>query len=271
MDSYSGDIKKANVLVASYSRPAPGSGKSSPSPSPLSSADAEALAFRLQTQIDTTDLAAYLSTSPSLLSQVVNQNVGSYVTDDYVRNLFLATAAIKFINTLPTPTPTPTPTPRPGTKNISLPPILSLLQPVASDCPGVNAITSGLKCLNDVSSIEVAFANAHIQREACYWSKHVIMPTYSDIELWAQRRGPYEETGAAILGRSAGSTPPPTQALITVNLGDFPGSLNSIDPGSVYINGLFTGGSYEPTSLQAVDAMNAINADMTVLTMPSGC
>jgi hypothetical protein len=224
------------------------------------------LAFQLQTQIDSTDLAGYLSNSPSLLSQVQGEQVGSYVTDDYVRDLFLATAAIKFIDALPTPAPTPTPSLSGGA---AAPNVISSLETIASDCSGVTSVTSGIKCLNDVSSIEKGFETAQIQREACYWSKHVIMPTYSDIQLWAMQRGPYNAASAQALGKIEPSPPPVITSLITVDaksLGPQAAltGLNSIEPSSVFIDGLDSTQTYN-------DAEAAMNVDMVVLTTPPGC
>ena len=264
MNDYSGDVAEVNKLVTTTS--AQPSVSPSQSPSPLSTSDAESLAFRLQTQVDSTDLAGYLANSPSLLSQVTGEQVGSYATDDYVRNLFLATAAIKFINELPTAPPIV-----PGPSNFN-PNAISSYETLATDCAGVSGLTSGFKCLNDASSIEKALENAHIQREGCYWSQHVIMPTYSDIQLWTQHRGPYDPTTAKALGKTVPKGPPTISALIKVNLGDpitaattqTAPQVQTVNPANVSISNLT-----DSTTLK--DAQDAMNIDMAVLTKPPGC
>ncbi len=257
---YQGDIAAANKLLSSGQVTGATSPTATATPSPLSTTDAETLAFNAQTQIDSRDLASYLSTSPSLLAQVTNENVGTYVADDYVRNLFLATAAIQFIDSLPTPPPPPAPAPS-GFQGT-----LSTIGAIASDCSGVTGVTSGIKCLSDVSSVEEAFENAHIQREACYWSKHVTMPTFSDIQLWAERRGPYDPRDASALGRSPTATPPPTTSLITIPTPD-PSTANftSIDPGQILIRNIDS----DPAAYK--NAQDAMKSDMTILTVPPNC
>jgi hypothetical protein len=265
---YQGDVAEANKLLSTGQVTSTTNLTGAIKPSPLSTTDAENLAFNAQTQIDSRDLAAYLSTSPSLLAQVTNENVGTYVTDDYVRNLFLATAAVQFIDSLPTPTPPPTPTPAPGkgkTKG-KFTQTLSTVGAIASDCSGVTGVTSGIKCLSDVSSVEEAYENAHIQREGCYWSKHVIMPTFSDIQLWAEQRGPYNPLAATALGKSPTSTPPPTTALITIPTPD-PNAVQftSINPAQILIKNI------DADKAAYKNAQDAVNSDMTILTVPPNC
>lgn len=263
---YQGDVAAANRLLSTGQVTGTTSLTGAIKPSPLSTTDAETLALSAQTQIDSRDLASYLSASPSLLAQVTNENVGTYVTDDYVRNLFLATAAIQFIDSLPTPTPPPTPIPSPGARGIQPPLTLSTIGAIASDCSGVTGVASGIKCLSDVSSVEEAYENAHVQREGCYWSKHVIMPTFSDIQLWAEQRGPYDPRTAAALGKSPISTPPPTTVLITIPTPD-PQTVrfSSIDPAQILIRNI------DADKAIYKEAQDAINSDMTILSVPPNC
>ena len=269
LKKYSGDLTEASRLIgqsgSSSSSQQSSSATATPSPS---ASEAANLAFYAQTQIDPTDLASYLAKSPSLLSQLADEQVGSFVTDDYVRDLFLATAAVKFINALPTPTPIPTPTPTPPTSiragaGVN---VLSLLEPLATDCSGVTGVTGGVKCLNDVGNIETAYANARIERESCYWVKHVYMPTYSDIETWSQQRAQY---GAANSTRILGNFPNDStifKNLITVTMPDTLSTSagddkdQKLDPTLVVLA--------QPNDPGVKDALGI---DMMILTVPQGC
>jgi hypothetical protein len=252
--NYPGDVAKAGGKPPSgESADSNTATKETPSPD----ASAQALAFRTQTQIDSRDLVAYLSTSPSLLAQVTKENVGTYVTDDYVRNLFLGIAAIQFVDALPTP----------PSNELSLNYAVPSAGPSApektllSDCAGVTSVTSGIQCLADVGSVESAYEGVHVARETCYWSKHVIMPTFSDIELWANKRGPYDPRFTGLLGRS--STPPPSpNALIVVPTPA--ASSQTISPSQFVIEDVD-----DVTVHDATEA--ALKADMTVLTVLPNC
>lgn len=206
------------------------------------------VAFWEATQIDPSDLAGYLSSSPSLMSQLVNENVGSYATGNYVRNLFLATASVNVINAIAAAM---TPKKTKGGGAPSSPDWLSLGGTLASDCSGATSASSAVKCLDDLGSIEQAAATAHLQRGSCDWDKHVILPAFSDIFYWATHSGPY--ASSTLPSAPTFSTPisfASPQPMTKLNFAEQPAIQGGDGKLSTYVNS---------------------NFDQIVLTVPSGC
>ncbi|MGC2404883.1 MAG: hypothetical protein WA431_00545, partial [Candidatus Cybelea sp.] len=172
----------------------------------LSDRQAQFALFWSATHIDATDLSGYLSSSPSLLGQLINENVGSYATDNYVRNLFLSTASISFVNSLQAGA---------GGGLIPQPDWFTFAKSLASDCASITAASSAISCLNDFGTIETAYASARLMREACAWDKHVLLPTFSDVYYWARRSGPYDPANPN--APKGLPTPPDLKGSIVIN------------------------------------------------------
>jgi hypothetical protein len=245
-----------NAIATANANRTPGTAPS-PTLSPLASITdeqkANLIAFWEATQIDPSDLAGYLSSSPSLMAQLIDENVGSYATANYVRNLFLATASVNVINAIAAANP-------PKTKQGGAPPTspdwLSLGGTLASDCSGATSASSAVKCLNDLGSIEQAAATAHLQRRACDWDKHIMLPAFSDIYYWATQSGPYASTNPA-----APTLPAPPKFNTPISFAT-PAPMTKLNFAE---QPLIAGGD------GAISTYVSSSFDQMVLTIPAGC
>jgi len=134
----------------------------------------------LDTEVDLPDLYPALETAPSLFSQVRNQNVGSHILEDYLQARFLTVAGKHLAALIAAPTPKPKPS---ATLGLAAEPIAaSTVLQFISNCIQLN---SPADCAGQFAEIEGSLESAQKQRDGCAWDRHVWMPSYTAIKIWA--------------------------------------------------------------------------------------
>ncbi len=157
----------ANVLANIKGKLMPPPGSPTPSPEKILSA--------FNAKVDARDLLPVLTSAPSLLTQVRKQEVDSHALENYLRARFLvvagedvAAAIVSHANAFVSPLD--------NTTNV---------QKFVTDCL---LQLSPFECSAHLAEIEGAFAAAQQHRDACAWVRHVWMPSYSAIKLWANAK-----------------------------------------------------------------------------------
>jgi len=147
-------------------------GKGSPTkPCDQLSTDYKAQLNQASVNFDVIDLTSALS-DKSLYAQVLDQNVGSYTTDNALRTLFLAYVSEKLALDINSAKPAAA-APGPAPAN----PYTTLLQ----KCLSVAAVTGAFDCISAGLSLEQTFAAQRSQHDACRFSRGVWMPSYTAI------------------------------------------------------------------------------------------
>ena len=116
------------------------------------------------------------------MAEVINAQVGSHATENYVRALFLEAGAEEFTAQLAN---IPNATPQ-DISNVSL----SQANQAITDC---GTTLSAFSCISDLAAIEANFASSQAKHDACAFDRHVYLPSYSDIQAWATKTGPYND------------------------------------------------------------------------------
>jgi len=129
---------------------------------------------KLNIEVDLSDLHAALASAPSLYSQVRKQEVGSHVLDNYLQARFLTVAGKYLAALIAAPSAERTEKLIPITSSTVLQSISNCYQPVS---PG--------DCVGQFAQIEDTLAAVQKQRDACAWDRHVWLPPYSAIKMWA--------------------------------------------------------------------------------------
>ena len=137
--------------------------------------------------IDQMDLAAALK-STSLFQQVVDQRVGSFAIDNYLRALLLETAAAAFVNKVNSVTAANTT--QAATEGAVT---FGDLSSVFAKCRPGSA--SPLDCISTLDGIEQKVATTHNHEAACAFARYTWMPTFTAIKL-ASQNGTGPEPGS---------------------------------------------------------------------------
>jgi hypothetical protein len=119
--------------------------------------------------LDYIDLSNALTTAPSLMQQVEDQDVGSHGADDVIRGAFLLQSGWSFIQSIENVG---------GAPQSAMGVSYSALSDAYKNCTSASSI---FDCVSSLGSIENSLAQARNQRVACDWATGVWLPTYSEI------------------------------------------------------------------------------------------
>ena len=136
----------------------------------------------LNARVDVLDLARAIAQSPSLFMQVQRKSVGSFASENYLRAMFLTIAAEGLTSRISGVYK------ESGSKGFTSTPIPDIAKAVLTNCATTLAV---FPCVDAFGTIETALQTAQENRDACSWSRHAWMPTYSEIRTWKTGTGPF--------------------------------------------------------------------------------